>query len=186
MSAAIAAGALDPAYLLALIEARETEAYADFETLADWRSWLLAGAGGLAVAAAAALGAAEPERVRPFGAAYGVAGLSRSAGVLAAQGTCLLPRDLLARHDLSPETFIHDPGSAAARAAQADVVREGQGFLADAAKRPPPRPALAAALPAVLARRDLARWPAVATPRRLGDRLAVTLAGLTGRILPRA
>jgi phytoene synthase len=186
LSEAIAAGALAPAYLLPLIEARETEAYADFATLADWRAWLLAGAGGLAVAAAAALGAAEPELLRPFGAAYGVAGLSRSAGVMAAQGTCLLPADLLARHGLSPEAFIHDPGSAPARAAQSDVVREGQKFLADAAQRPPPRAAVAAALPAVLARRDLARWPSVAMPRRLGDRLAAVFAGLSGRILPRA
>src|SRR5271154_6542028 len=107
---AIAAGALRPTDLLPIIEAREAEAYADFETLADWRTWLLTGAGGLAVAAAAALGAAEPERLRPFGAAYGVAGLSRAAGVLATQGTCLLPRDVLTHHGLSPEAFIHDPG----------------------------------------------------------------------------
>jgi hypothetical protein len=32
----------------------------------------------------------------------------------------------------------------------------------------------------VLARRDLARWPDVAIPRRMGDRLAVTVAGMTG------
>jgi hypothetical protein len=37
-------------------------------------------------------------------------------------------------------------------------------------------------LPGVLARRDLARWPAVAVPRRLGDRLAVVLAGLLARV----
>jgi 15-cis-phytoene synthase len=186
LSEAIANGALNPAYLLPIIEAREAEAYADFETLADWRAWLLAGAGGLAVAAAAALGAAEPERLRPFGAAYGVAGLSRAAGVLAAQGTCLLPRDLLADHGLSTEAFVHDPGSVPARAAQHDIVREGQKFLADAARLPPHRSAVAAALPAVLARRDLARWPSVAMPRRLGDRLAVIFAGMSGRILPGA
>src|SRR6202046_3794834 len=57
LSEAIATGALTPAHLLPIIEAREAEAYADFETLADWRAWLLAGAGGLAAAAAAALGA---------------------------------------------------------------------------------------------------------------------------------
>jgi phytoene synthase len=182
LSEAITNGALDPAYLLPIIEAREAEAYADFETLADWRTWLLAGAGGLAVAAAAALGAAEPERLRPFGAAYGVAGLSRAAGVLATQGTCLLPRDLLAQHGLSPEAFINDPGSAPARAAQHDIVREGQKFLADAARLPPHRSEVAAALPAVLARRDLARWPSVAMPRRLGDRLAVVFAGMSGRV----
>jgi phytoene synthase len=205
LSEAIAAGILQPELLLPVIEAREREAYADLETLADWRAWLLAGAGGLAVAAAAALGATEPEALRPFGAAYGVAGLLRATGVLAAQGTSLLPRELLERHGLSPEAFIEafirDPGAAPARAALQDparaalqdparaalqdVIREGRALLADASKVPVARVAVAAGLPAVLARRDLARWPAVAMPRRLGDRLAVTFAGISGRILPR-
>jgi phytoene synthase len=183
---AITAGALKPADLLPLIEAREAEAYAGFETLEDWRSWLLAGAGGLAVAAASALGVPHPEALRLFGAAYGIGGLLRATGVLAARGTCLLPRELLARHDLSPEAFIDDPGSAPARAVQQDLVREGRALLADAARVVVPRAGIAAALPAVLARRDLARWPVLAMPRRLGDRLAVISAGLSGRILPRA
>jgi phytoene synthase len=186
LSAAIAAGALHSEHLLPLIEAREAEAYGEFETLADWRAWLRAGAGGVAVAAAAALGAAEPHAARPYGAAYGVAGLSRSTGVLAARGVCLLPHDLLGRHGLSPEAFIDAPGSAAARAVLEDVVREGQALLAEAGKTALPRAARAAALPAVLARRDLARWPAVVMPRRLGDRLAVVFAGVSGRILPRS
>ncbi len=185
LSQAITTGALKPADLLPIIDAREAEAYADFATLSDWRAWLLAGAGGLAVAAASALGAPDPRALRPFGAAYGVAGLSRATAVLAAQGTCLLPRDLLARHHLSPEAFIHDPNSPPAKAALADVVQEGRALLADAARVPLPRAALAAALPAVLARRDLARWPTLVIPRRLGDRLAVIFAGLSGRILPR-
>jgi phytoene synthase len=186
LSEAIATAALDPAYLLPIIEAREAEAHADFETLADWRAWLLAGAGGLAVAAAGALGAPQPEALRPFGAAYGVAGLARATGVLAAQGTCLLPREMLAWHDLSPEAFIDSPGSAPSRAVLNDVLNEGHALLADARKVRVPRAAIAAALPAVLARRDLARWPAVAMPRRLGDRLAVTFAAISGRILPRS
>ncbi len=45
----------------------------------------------------------------------------------------------------------------------------------------PPRAALAAALPAVFARRDLARPPS-AGPRGVGDRLAVLMAALTGRV----
>ncbi len=180
LSEAIAAGTLRPDLLLPLIKAREAEAYDDFTSLADWRAWLLAGAGGVAVAAAAALGAPDPEAARPFGAAYGVAGLLRANRVLAAQGRSLLPAELLARHDLSPEAFLHDPGAAPARAALDDVVREGQALLARA--RGVPRPAVAAALPAVLARRDLKRWPEVAMPRRFGDRMAVTIAGLRGRV----
>jgi 15-cis-phytoene synthase len=178
LSHAIAEGRLDPALLLPLIEARETEAYAEFATVADWRAWLLAGAGGLAVAAAVALGAPDPEPMRPHGAAYGVAGLLRATAILAAQGTCLLPADLLASHDLTPEAFLENPASPQARAAQQDIVREGQAFLVAAAK--PKRIARAAALPSVLARRDLASWPAVAMPRRLGDRLAVVVAAMVG------
>ncbi len=178
---AITAGALDPARLLALIEARETEVYGDFAAEADWRAWLLAGAGGLAVAAAAALGAPDPEAFRPFGAAYGVAGLLRATAALAAQGRCLLPADLLLRHGLSPEAFLADLAAGPVQAVLREVAATGRGFLADA-RSVRPGPAAAAALPAVLARRDLARWPAVALPRGLGDRLAVTIAGLTGRI----
>ena len=182
LSAAIAAGRLDPALLLPLIEARETGVDSAFGTLADWRAWLLAGAGGLAVAAAAALGAPDPGAVRPFGAAYGAAGLARSAGLLAARGLCLLPRDLLNRHGLSPEAFTGDPASAAARAVLHDIVREGRLLLAGAASVALPPVAVPAALPAIFARRDFARWPAVAMPRRLGDRLAVVFAGLSGRV----
>ena len=152
LSAAIAAGALNPAHLLPIIEARETEVYGDFDTLADWRAWLLAGAGGLTVAAASALGIPAPEALRPFGAGYGVAGILRATGVLASRGTCFLPRDLLVRYGLSPEAFIDDPGSQPARAALDDVVREGRAFLADAGKIRVPLAAVAAALPAVLAR----------------------------------
>jgi 15-cis-phytoene synthase len=184
LSEALAAGALQPTLLLPLIEAREAEAYGDFATQAEWHSWLLAGAGGLAVAAAAALGAGAPESFRPFGAAYGVAGLLRSSLILAAQGRCLLPHDLLARHNLSPEGFIHDPGRASgatpARAALDEIVQVGWGLLTEANRVAVPRSAIAAALPAVLGGRDLRRWPDLSVARGFGDRLAVTFTGLTG------
>jgi 15-cis-phytoene synthase len=182
LSRAIADGTLKPAELLPVIEARETEVYGDFQTVSDWRAWLLAGAGGLAVAAASGLGAPAPEAARAFGAAYGVAGLLRATGVLAAQGTCLLPRDMLARHGLSAEDFIDQPNSEPARTALMDVAREGQALLAEARRGAIPRSAVAAILPAVLARRDLARWPSVVMPRGFGDRMAVVVAGITGRI----
>jgi 15-cis-phytoene synthase len=182
LSQAIANGTLKPAELLPVIEARETEVYGDFQTVSDWRAWLLAGAGGLAVAAASGLGAPAPEAARPFGAAYGVAGLLRATGVLAAQQSCLLPRDLLARHDLSAEDFIDQPNSEPARNTLMDVAREGHALLAEARRAAIPRAAVAAVLPAVLARRDLARWPSVVAPRGFGDRMAVVVAGLTGRI----
>ncbi|MBS0644421.1 MAG: squalene/phytoene synthase family protein [Proteobacteria bacterium] len=181
LSQAIRAGQLDPTLLLPLIEAREQEAYADFATKAAWRDWLLQGAGGLAVAAAAALGAADPECCRFYGAAYGVAGVLRSSAALAAQHRCLLPADVLARHDLVPEAYTADPHGPAALAVQRELVASGMGLLALA--MPVPREAVPAALPAVLARRDFVRWPVVPGPRGISDRLAVTWAGLTGRLL---
>ena len=180
LSAVLAAGLLHPADLLALIEAREQEADPAFETLADWRAWVLAGAGGLAVAAARLLGAAEPELARPFGAAFGVAGVLRSFGPLAAAGRCLLPLDLLAAAGLSPEAAMADPAGAAVQPVLRQLADEGRSLLRSA--RPVPQPGTAAALHAVLARRDLARWPAVVRVRGLGDRLAVTWAGLLGRV----
>jgi 15-cis-phytoene synthase len=177
LSEAISAGALHPALLLPLIEAREAEAYGDFTTQKEWHAWLQAGAGGLAVAA---LGAPAPELLRPFGVAYGVAGVVRASGVLAAQGRCLLPHDLLARHGLSPEAFVQAPAQPPARAALQEVVALGRGLLAETRGVDLPALAIPAALPLVFARRDLRRWPVVPVPRGLGDRLAVTVAGLSG------
>jgi hypothetical protein len=45
-----------------------------------------------------------------------------------------------------------------------------------------PRQAIAAALPATLARRDLRRAPTFPPRRGFTDRLAVVLAGLAGRV----
>jgi 15-cis-phytoene synthase len=180
LSQAIRAGTLEAALLLPLIEAREQEAYGDFATKGDFRAWVLAGAGGLAVAAAAALGVPDPELCRPYGAAYGVAGVIRASGALAKQGRCLLPADVLGRQDLVPEAFIADPDATPARLALRDVSATGVGLLAGAADLP--RVAIPAALPGVLAGRDLAKSPMPPWPRGLGDRLAVTWAAFTGRL----
>jgi phytoene synthase len=180
LAAVLEAGLLRPSDLLPVIEARETEAEAPPDTLEDWRRWLLAGAGGLAVAAARLLGAVEPDVVRPYGAAYGAAGVLRNVVVLAAMGRCQLPLDLLAASDLSPEAAVADLGAPSVQAVLRQLALEGQAWLRAAG--PVPRIAIPAALPAVLARRDLARWPPVARQRGLGDRLAVTWAGLRGRV----
>jgi 15-cis-phytoene synthase len=183
LGAAIDAGILRRADLHALIDAREIEAEPEIATLADWRAYVLAGAGGIAVAAARLLGAPEPETLRPLGAAYGVAGSLRSVKLLAARGRCLLPADLLAAQDLSIEAAIAAPDSPPVRAVQARLAEEGRKLLRQGAHAPVPRGAIAAALPAVLARRDLARWPRLAPAQRgIGDRLAVTIAGLRGRV----
>lgn len=180
LTAALEAGVLCRKDLLRLIEARETEAEAPVATLNEWRAWLLTGAGGLAVAAARLLRATEPDVARPYGAAYGVAGVLRSVRVLAAAGRCPLPMDLLAEYGLSPEAAVADPDSSAMRTVLRQLVEEGRVLLQTAV--PVSKAALAAALPAVLARRDLARWPVVVRERGLGDRLAVTWAGLRGRV----
>ena len=183
--AMIADGRLDRPTLLALIEARETEVDGDLPTMDAWRSWLLTGAGGLAVAAGQALGVGDPavlEGLRLRGAAYGVAGLLRSRLVLAQQGRAPWPGDLLAEHQLTPEAASANPGDPAMLSVFGVLAAEGRSWLRDAATRPPvPRPAVAAALPGVLARRDLNRPLAgEIRPRGLGDRLAVTLAALAG------
>jgi phytoene synthase len=184
---AVAAGALDPALLLALVEAREIEAEEGaIATEQDFVAWLRGTAGGWSAAAGAALGA-DPEGrevLRALGAAYGLAGVLRSVAAHAAQGRCMLPRDRLAAAGLTAEGVVAAPASPALAALVREMAAEGEAALAGARRDIPPG-TLAAALPAVLARRDLARLSAgrpVPAPRGIGDRAAVTLAGLRGRI----
>jgi len=171
--------------LLAMIAAREIEAEPSIVTLAEWRNYVEGVAGGVAVAAGRALGAADPELLRPFGAAYGVAGLVRAMPSLAARGRCLLPEDLLHAHGGSTEAAVATPASPPVRKVLSVLVQEGQALLARAATARLPRVAVAAALPAVLAQRDLAHWSTPPRPRGLGDRLAVLLAAMRGKPLPR-
>lgn len=180
LRAAIDCGELLADDLLAVIEAREIEAEPAIETLETWRSYLMRGAGGLAVAAGRLLKAPEPEALRPLGAAYGAAGVLRSITSLARQQRCLLPSDVLAEHGLSPEAVIAAPNSAAVVAATRRLSADAEGWLAPRTMLP--RRAIAAALPAVLARRDLRRAPLILSQRGLADRLAVMLAAITGRV----
>ena len=179
LSDAIAQGFLLPSDLLPIIDAREIEANPSIETLADWRAYLLAGAGGLTVAAARLLGASDPEALRPFGAAYGAAGVLRSIHVLAEQGRCLLPADVLVEHGLVPEAIA---GGGNPEPVLDRLANEARTFLQLARGVRVPKPAIAAALPAVLARRDLRRLTQATGPRSFGDKFAVVLAGLTGML----
>lgn len=176
IAGALVVGDLLAGDLLAMIDGREAEADQEIATIADWRTYLLGTAGGLTVAAGRLLGMAEPEALRSLGAAYGAAGVLRAVPVLARHGRCLLPADFLAMHDLSPEAVVSGADPATAVRALAE---EGRGFLRSIVL---PRAIVAAALPAVLARRDLARLPAPPVPRALGDKMAVTWAALRGRI----
>jgi 15-cis-phytoene synthase len=171
-------GMVDRAEALALIDAREAE-LDSIDTLAEWRAYLLAGAGGLAMAAGRVLGTPGRARLRALGAAYGVAGVLRSVPALARAGHCVLPVEVLAAHDLVPEAVTAAPDSPAVRAVVAALAAEGRALLAEAGRGRVPAPWRAAALPGALARRDLKR-PGTARPRGLGDRLAVMAAAATG------
>lgn len=176
LTALLQAGALDQAETMAMIDAREAE-LDTIDTIADWRAYVLASAGGLAAAAGRLLGASDLSRLRALGAAYGVAGILRSVPALARAGRTLLPTDVLAAHGLVPEGVT--PGTPETKAVVAALAQEGHSWLADAGRARIPAAWRAAALPAVLARRDLRR-PGEAAPRGLGDRLAVLTAGMTG------
>jgi phytoene synthase len=177
LGAFIDAGALRRDDLLGVIQAREIEAEPAIETSREWHDYLQAGAGGLAVAAARLLGATDPEQFRPYGAAFGLAGLLRSVGAHARQGRCLLPVDLLAEQHLSTDQVIADPR--AARGVIAELAHEGLRLLQHTRLS---RALVAAALPGVLARRDLRQAPLFSRPRGIADRLVVTWVGLSGRI----
>lgn len=186
LHAAITGGLLDPESLIALAAAREIEAEeAGMPSEAAFAAYLRGTAGGLALAAARLFGMEGPglAAVQEAGAAYGLAGVLRSLPALALQGRCLLPEEILARHGLTAAALIAAPQAAPVRAGVAAIAAAGLQRVR--ALRPAtPRLALAAVLPLVLARRDLrrlARGRDVPMPRLLGDRLAVTLAGLLGR-----
>ena len=153
-------GRLRAADLEGMIAGREAESEG-LATLEEWRQYVLATAGGAAVAAGHALGLDQEwdAALRCVGAAYGAAGIVRSAGALRAQGRSLLPADLLSNR------------------AEPVVLRilgdQGLAWLAEGSRRRVPRAALAAALVAVFARRDLRRAGGGPRLRGVGDLLLV-------------
>ena len=159
LGAAIDAGELLPSDLEGMIAGRELAAD-PIETLEDWRAYLLASAGGVQATAARVLGADEGAmaQVRRWGAVYGGAGALRNA---AAGRRGPLPAS---RGGADLAAFIRSMDGA------------GDG------PRRVPRSVVAAALPVVLARRDLRRPLAPGRPRSLGDRLAVLIAAARGRV----
>ncbi|HQT73107.1 MAG TPA: squalene/phytoene synthase family protein [Acidiphilium sp.] len=166
LRAGLAGGIFSAAALTALIDAREAEA----EPIPDRAAFLAYArgtAGGLARVAGTVLGVTDSDALaalEDLGTGYGIAGILRAAPALAAAGRDLLPQD-----GTDPATLRED--------------------AARLLRRRAPRQGLAAALPAVLARRDLRdplarrdlRRPAGPAPRGLADRIAVIFAGLTGR-----
>ncbi len=156
----VTAGSLPRGTLLALVEAREAEAQG-LETMQAWRDATLAGAGGMQVAFAQALGEADPEvleRLREVGAAYGAGATLRHLPALLQAGRQPLPMDA------TGETT-------------AWLREAGREWLREAGRVLLPRERRAAELIRVLAARDLSRG-VVSGRRGLGDRLAVAAAFL--------
>jgi phytoene synthase len=153
LAQALQAGIFEPADLLALISARETEADDAIPNLPAFLAYARGTAGKLSRIAGKLLGA-DSDAIEDLGTAYGIAGILRAAPYLAAQGRCLLPAD---------------------GTPNASLIAIAQTLL----QAKPPRIALAAALPAVYARRDLAN---PARQRALTDLLAILATSMTGRI----
>lgn len=151
LRAALQAGVFAPEDLLGLISARELEAEAEIPDLQAFLAYARQTAGGLARIAGRLLGADSPV-IEDLGTAYGISGILRAAPYLARADRSLLPVD---------------GTPTAALIAHARALLGAQ----------PPRLALAAALPAVFARRDLGEQP---RPRSLADKAAVLRAALTG------
>lgn len=184
LRAAIEAGLLDAGALGELVAAREVEAEPAIPTLTAWREYVRASAGGLAVVAGRLLGAPAlaEDALRAAGAAYGVAGLLRSLAMHARVGRVMIPLDLLGAHGFTPEAAIAAPDAAPLGPVREALACEGQAMAASAKGLALPPPARAAALPVVLARRDLAHPHRAPGPRGFMDRLAVVAAGFSGRL----
>lgn len=192
LNEAIRSGLFQPEELLALVDAREAEVEEEMPSRDALLAFLRSSAGGYAVVAGRVLGAppAAMPHLQAVGSAYGMAGLLRGTSILAGQGRCLLPSDLLEQTGLTPADVVRDPGTPAVATVARALAEQAQDSLrqARAALRGIlPRQAVAAALPARLAGRDLrhvlsAGWnPAQPPPPRgLGDRLAVMWGGWRG------
>jgi phytoene synthase len=184
LNALVAGGVLDARDLVAMTEAREAEAE-PIVSRGAFEAYLRGAAGGFMVAAGRLLGA-PPEALaslQALGAVCGEAGVLRNLEAAAAQGRCLLPEDALVEAGLDLDGVIAEPARAAAL--RAEMAKAALPRLAAArAALTLPRGAVAAALPAVLAARDLARMAkgrAVPAERGLGDRFAVMARGLGAR-----
>ncbi|MFC0410526.1 phytoene/squalene synthase family protein [Roseomonas elaeocarpi] len=184
LAALLRSGTLAAEDLLPLIDAREAEAE-EIETRAGFDAYLRGTAGGLAVAMARVLDApvATLPAVQEAGALYGLAGVMRSLPAQAAQERCLLPREMLPGEVFEP---FSDEVAAVVRQLATEALPRVEAVRQQL--RALPGGAVAAVLPLVLAARDLRRlsargtpdWPPV--PRGAGDRLAVSWAGLRGKL----
>lgn len=158
--AGVAANVFDTTVLGALIDAREAEA-APISDCTAFLAYARGTSGGLARTAGRVLGVHETgelEALADLGTGYAIAAILRMAPALVATGRDLLPQD-----GTEP----------------AELREIASGLLTRRASRA----GLAAALPAVLARRDLRRpgFGRISGTRGLADRVALITAGFRGR-----
>ncbi len=181
LRAEMAAGRLRAGDLLAMIDAREIEAEPEVPTRDAWWTYLRGTGGTVAHASGGVLGVDEA-RLLDMGAATEASRVLRAVPVHARHGRCLLPADALAAQDLSPEAVIGAAAPDRLLRVVADLAAEALEVLGP--PRRVARPARAAALPVVLARRDLRRLARGLPPRPRGtaDRLAVMAAAWSGRM----
>jgi phytoene synthase len=179
---ALDSGRLLPADILGMIEGREAET-GPIEDMAAFRDYVQATFGGVAVAAGRALGGDEAvlDGLRDLGAAYGVAGVLRSVPALARQGRCVLPLDALSAAGLSAAELGGGAAAGALAPVRAALAGIGRQWLAAGRRVRIPRGVIAAALPAVLAQRDLCRHGR-SVPRGVSDRIAVAMAAILGGV----
>ncbi|MDB5413960.1 MAG: hypothetical protein JWR10_2295 [Rubritepida sp.] len=170
LHAAIRDGSLDAEGLIAMTEAREAEMEEEgIASTPALHAYLRGTAGGFAVVTGRLLGAppAMLPALQQAGMLYGLAGLLRAVPALVTQGRCLLPRDAVDPHEV-----IADPAVAGPTIAHLAATAPARPSL-----RGLPRNAIAAALPLVLARRDLQQLArGVEVRRGVMDRLAVVFA----------
>jgi phytoene synthase len=153
LHAALEAGIFAREDLAGLITAREQETEDHIPDLQNFLNFARNTAGKLTRIAGKCLNT-DSQALEDLGTAYGISGILRAAPYLARQNRSLLPAD-------------GTPSSA--------LIAHARNLL----KSQPPRAALAAALPAVFAKRDLGR---PATPRGLADKFAILRAAVTGRV----
>ncbi|GFE92753.1 squalene/phytoene synthase family protein [Acetobacter persici] len=153
---ALARGVFHRETLLRVLRAREAELNPEPE-VSPWRQMMRDGAGGVQRAVGEALGVRDEAvltRLEASGAAYGAGAMLRHWPHIQQSGRYLFPGETAA------------------------LRQEGEAFLQSCDADTLPPAGRLAALPAVLAARDLARTSAQAgQPRGLGDRLAVMRAG---------
>jgi phytoene synthase len=181
----LAAGRLDPAELIALIDARESELEPPgFERLADLEQHIGSTAGALQAVLAGLLGAdaAGRDAARTAGLAFGLVGVARSSLPLAGTGRSWLPRELMREQGAGPDSIEPSAPVLLALARRALTLARSLPHSG--------RTSLPAQLPAILARHYARRLiaaggdPAQAAGLRRGSSMPIRLwwASLTGRV----